>query len=1055
MKRLGPHWPLRVCGTLLAWLLVLGGEPLRAQEHFWPQYDCRSLPEVLEDLESRGLRLVYDDELVTADMLVRQSPPRNIPRTILEQILEQHDLAVAPREDGRLEIVPGPGMSHETIEVIRASARNWQVLKRQGSPGVLPNWVSRDTAADSLAEISFTRAGAAAVSLDPSTRYLVVRLHDIDFDDWTLAAFDLKQIIVDAGAVAPGVRIGVEGSPRTIERLIDEELAPYVDGYVYEAEPFIPAQDPTGRPWWRIEVDESEVLTSLLEADRARAEVVIFSRAVLDEQHESFLRRIQRMRGAYLDQQPTVLGIEQDRVRFFLDPDIGHYYLAVYATPDEPQDIRFGLEPDIEVRPFFPSDASFAWDSYGRRVEVLLDGSEPYYLFELAPGRVEPRRTRLLVEDEVIVDPYEVVVRNQIFQEREREKFRSLDVMEYIAQTPHWIGGDQIEWEHRLIQRKGKLTDYHHLNVWINGVHYPHNKMRKGPLNRPAAQIELEPLEVELDKTYQYTYLGQEEIGGHPTWKIGFKPIAKGRYLSGVVWIDQRTGAHRRMRTSHKAYGGFTMSRNYTTHYEWISSNGNCFWDWRLRRGVEVYDYLNFQGTSEFQERREGFEYNRVDIEEEVRRAYESDIMIHVETPPQGHRWLVKTEGGKRVKGGQLYSSAGRFEDSLEPSQSSPGAGIASSEASSGVSTGESESDPPESDSAGQPGEPVPLTSDRVMAGLHAFAKSSRVSFGASTSSNADEADAFAGISFSDLSFAGRDWYFSIGAFDDEGLVAFTNPSLFGTKWSFTTAFAFSTSPEEDFAFRQIEDEAEGDENSFQDLSIDTQRMTLSSSVSYPISGTLTGRVGYGLSRLDFEDKKTTDPAFVLPTDTLEHMLRSELNYHRRNFTVELRIDYGYRADWEPWGIDGAEELHQDFWRGLARATLTKRLTRSQMIGGRLAYIDGVDTDRFSRYRLFQVDARVPGYSSSIGFDQTTAAELFYNFRIWKLPFRYRLDASDYSLDDNPVSQRLVGHQFNLFLNGPLKTDWFFGYGRGLDAKPDRGPNVSVAWIVVSRRFGG
>jgi len=117
--------------------------------------------------------------------------------------------------------------------------------------------------------------------------------------------------------------------------------------------------------------------------------------------------------------------------------------------------------------------------------------------------------------------------------------------------------------------------------VLINGVLHPEGKLRIGRDFRAEASIELEPLEIELDKTYAYEFLGEERVDGHPTWKIGFRPLHEGSFLSGVVWIDQKTAAHRKIRAVHTGLRGPLISRETTRHYEWIADAGQCFWNWR------------------------------------------------------------------------------------------------------------------------------------------------------------------------------------------------------------------------------------------------------------------------------------------------------------------------------------------------------------------------------------------------------------------------------------------------------------------------------------------
>jgi Ca-activated chloride channel family protein len=56
------------------------------------RYAGRPLPDVLQDLRSRGLKIVFSSELVRADMIVVSEPLSTSPRAILDEVLEPHGL---------------------------------------------------------------------------------------------------------------------------------------------------------------------------------------------------------------------------------------------------------------------------------------------------------------------------------------------------------------------------------------------------------------------------------------------------------------------------------------------------------------------------------------------------------------------------------------------------------------------------------------------------------------------------------------------------------------------------------------------------------------------------------------------------------------------------------------------------------------------------------------------------------------------------------------------------------------------------------------------------
>lgn len=65
----------------------------------------RPLAEGLRELQSRGLRIIYSDDVVTADMVVRTEPRAADPRKILDELLREHALRATDGPRGSLVVV--------------------------------------------------------------------------------------------------------------------------------------------------------------------------------------------------------------------------------------------------------------------------------------------------------------------------------------------------------------------------------------------------------------------------------------------------------------------------------------------------------------------------------------------------------------------------------------------------------------------------------------------------------------------------------------------------------------------------------------------------------------------------------------------------------------------------------------------------------------------------------------------------------------------------------------------------------------------------------------
>src|SRR5215212_3954114 len=91
-------------------LLLAGGcaIPLAAQESGdTPRYAGRPLVDVLQDLNRRGLRIVFSTSLVPVTLRV-SAEPAGTPRDILDQVLRPHGLYARPGPQGVLIVMRAP-----------------------------------------------------------------------------------------------------------------------------------------------------------------------------------------------------------------------------------------------------------------------------------------------------------------------------------------------------------------------------------------------------------------------------------------------------------------------------------------------------------------------------------------------------------------------------------------------------------------------------------------------------------------------------------------------------------------------------------------------------------------------------------------------------------------------------------------------------------------------------------------------------------------------------------------------------------------------------------
>ncbi len=127
-----------------------------------------------------------------------------------------------------------------------------------------------------------------------------------------------------------------------------------------------------------------------------------------------------------------------------------------------------------------------------------------------------------------------------------------------------------------------------------------------------------------------------------------------------------------------------------------------------------------------------------------------------------------------------------------------------------------------------------------------------------------------------------------------------------------------------------------------------------------------TYRAGY--DRYSRADDTAED--FVLPSDTLTHTFRTELQYKRGGYQFELQGSFHSRSDWDFWGLPGNPEFspdQKDYVRWEATFAKTWFFSKFRTFGIALEHLDGSDLDRFSRYDFgIFGDSSVGGYQSGL-----------------------------------------------------------------------------------------
>jgi hypothetical protein len=274
------------------------------------------------------------------------------------------------------------------------------------------------------------------------------------------------------------------------------------------------------------------------------------------------------------------------------------------------------------------------------------------------------------------------------------------------------------------------------------------------------------------------------------------------------------------------------------------------------------------------------------------------------------------------------------------------------------------------------------------------------------------------------------------------GQLAFSVPSIAGTRWQLAgRAFGIASS---------YNDRAFADGREIYERNIRQRPAHASTWVLKPLSPRLTLRAGYELDYTQFGGSDLTSPAFAVPADQVAHSVRAALDGQRAGWNASLWWAGSRRAGWRLWG-SGPEDYrpeHADYQR--YGASLTRPIVLTPSLVGRVeaAWMSGRDLDRFSRYAFGTFDNRLRGYPSAlIRYDR---GAVLRTAAAWAVGRRLRVDGffdSAYVHDPGfgPRLRRYLGTGAALEAPAPFgmlaAVEWGYGF-QGVNAGGRRGTQV-------------
>ena len=301
----------------------------------------------------------------------------------------------------------------------------------------------------------------------------------------------------------------------------------------------------------------------------------------------------------------------------------------------------------------------------------------------------------------------------------------------------------------------------------------------------------------------------------------------------------------------------------------------------------------------------------------------------------------------------------------------------------------------------------------------------------------------FAGLSYVDFNLFGTGTQFN-GFFGGTfGQLAFSIPSVGGSRWRAAgRVFAIASS----FNDRSFDRGIERYEHNIRQRPAQASVWALR-----PMTPRVTLRAGYDLDYTDYAAAETTSPDFVVPVTQVIHAARIAIEGQRQGWTAAIWWGPAIRQRWRPWGTEAGDHYdpaHRDFQRYGASLARSAVLAPALVVRAEGVWLGGHDLDGFSRYSFGAFDNRLRGYPGAlIRFDRGAVVR---GAVAWSATSRLRIDAfadSAFVHDPGFASgfRSFTGLGMAIETSAPLGTlvaaEWGFGIqGRRTDGR--RGTHV-------------
>ncbi len=219
----------------------------------------------------------------------------------------------------------------------------------------------------------------------------------------------------------------------------------------------------------------------------------------------------------------------------------------------------------------------------------------------------------------------------------------------------------------------------------------------------------------------------------------------------------------------------------------------------------------------------------------------------------------------------------------------------------------------------------------------------------------------FAGLSYVDFNLFGTGTQLSVFFGGTYGQLAFSVPSLGGSRWQLAGRAVGIASSYNDRSFRNGRE--------IYPENIRQRPGQASVWLLRSLTPLISVRLGYDLDYTRLAGGDLTAPDFRVPASQLAHGARLALDAQRSGWNGSVWWNPATRSGWRAWGFPGSGD-YRPSQRTFQRygASLTRSAVITPRVVARVegAWMSGRDLDRFSRYTFGTFDNRLRGYPSAL-----------------------------------------------------------------------------------------